>query len=749
MSNHSLDAPWSAHVRLKRTAAGQHGPFPSASIILLIVSLAFLLGCDGQTDDGGVQETGQLDDTDTSTDTESVDTHQLETSTRPDVTAEPDVVEDTMPGDVAVDDVTDTQTEPPVDTRVVPDEGRESREISPPDGFNQEPETLVEVAVDEIDPVEGPTTGGTEISVLGSGFTEDTEVFFDRVPSTEVVFVSEGELLALSPPAEPGTVSIKVANQHGFAALPDAFTFVAALTIENVSPTESPVQGGVPMTIQGTGFLPDSYVSVGGRGAFDVYVADEYTIEALTPPGQVGAADVRVTNANGTLALEGAIVYYQNVAITTVFPSAGPIEGGQSVEIVGEGFSDDCTVTFSGRQAIVLESTPTSILVSTPNHVAGPKDVSVTTVSGTATLFGGYTYLEPDGPALEVLGVHPTSGPASGGIEVVVSGRGLDALDLQVFFGQAELTILAAEPNAVRGSLPRGPVGTVDVMAVAGDLSSTLPNAFTYYEDLTIVGVDPPSGPISGGSAVTVAGSGFEQGARLWFGPMPALDVVFVDSTTLTALTPPGSVGAVDVRVTVSDASATLDEAFVYTDELTVEAISPTKGSIGGGTLVTIHGRSFSQDVRVLFDGLEAASVVVLDPSTITCFSPPHQAGVAEVTVIVDGTELTAPQRFVYFNPASRYGGVWGDSINGVLNVTVLTYPSGAPIDAAFVMLTTNPDTHYQGSTDINGQITFTDADLSGRQTITASKEGYESGTIVTVDAQNATIFLQSQDCGG
>ena len=45
-------------------------------------------------------------------------------------------------------------------------------------------------------------------------------------------------------------------------------------------------------------------------------------------------------------------------------------------------------------------------------------------------------------------------------------------------------------------------------------------------------------------------------------------------------------------------------------------------------------------------------------------------------------------------------------------------------------------NTPYQGTTDINGQITFSDQDLTGVQTITASAAGFTTGTITTVDSE-------------
>ena len=48
----------------------------------------------------------------------------------------------------------------------------------------------------------------------------------------------------------------------------------------------------------------------------------------------------------------------------------------------------------------------------------------------------------------------------------------------------------------------------------------------------------PSSGPASGGTAVTISGSGFQPGATVQIGGVAAADVVVVDSSTITARTP-------------------------------------------------------------------------------------------------------------------------------------------------------------------------------------------------------------------
>jgi hypothetical protein len=95
---------------------------------------------------------------------------------------------------------------------------------------------------------------------------------------------------------------------------------------------------------------------------------------------------------------------------------------------------------------------------------------------------------------------------------------------------------------------------------------------------ITVSRISPNSGPTSGGTTVTIAGRNFGAGAMVTFGGVAATNVTVVNSTTITATTPAGSVGAVTVTVTVSGQSGKLSSGFTYTIIPTVSSISPNSG---------------------------------------------------------------------------------------------------------------------------------------------------------------------------
>lgn len=81
----------------------------------------------------------------------------------------------------------------------------------------------------------------------------------------------------------------------------------------------------------------------------------------------------------------------------------------------------------------------------------------------------------------------------------------------------------------------------------------------------TITKIEPDVGPEDGGTEVTITGTGFAAGTTVMFGDEPATDVNVVSDKALTADTPAGEKGAVDVTVVNADGQkVSLTKGFTY-----------------------------------------------------------------------------------------------------------------------------------------------------------------------------------------
>jgi hypothetical protein len=101
----------------------------------------------------------------------------------------------------------------------------------------------------------------------------------------------------------------------------------------------------------------------------------------------------------------------------------------------------------------------------------------------------------------------------------------------------------------------------------------------SHAPPFTLLEIDPPSGPIRGGTKVLIHGSGFEESARAFFGGLPAGTVTPVSGSELLAIAPPAvSPGAVDVEVRIGAEVRRLTNAFEYVPnlpEINLERLGP------------------------------------------------------------------------------------------------------------------------------------------------------------------------------
>jgi formylglycine-generating enzyme required for sulfatase activity len=133
----------------------------------------------------------------------------------------------------------------------------------------------------------------------------------------------------------------------------------------------------------------------------------------------------------------------------------------------------------------------------------------------------------------------------------------------------------------------------------------------------TLAAVAPAGGPIAGGTTITLTGTNLGGAIEVTVGGVAATDLIVLDETTLTAVTPSGAVGARDVAVTTPSGTATLVGAFTYvTVPVWATVVEPlpdpavvTSGSLRAAILAT----GFPWRVR---DNATNIEMVLIPPGT-------------------------------------------------------------------------------------------------------------------------------------
>ncbi|MEE8468813.1 MAG: IPT/TIG domain-containing protein, partial [Planctomycetota bacterium] len=316
-----------------------------------------------------------------------------------------------------------------------------------------------------------------------------------------------------------------------------------------------------------------------------LWVMFDVVTPADEPPGHV---DLTVRSGSGDVSIlcAGIEVTPPDPLLILVQPSKGDSDGGLGISILGQGFRAGLRVVIGDR--IYLDGAPggctvvdsENIELTLKNTIPGLHDVVVIDSTGVEGR-------RQDGFLAQALpqiqSIFPPAGSAAGGTQVILMGDD--------FVPGAIVTINGVpQPQCTVENFSK--VSLVTEMGVAGgpymvvlqNPSGTRSSAqFTFVDqpDPFISTVSPASGSQAGGQTVTISGGNFTDRTRVVFGASPttgaggtaAASVSFVDSGTLTVVTPQRNGGSASVLVRQEDTG----QAFVKQGAYSVG------GSGGGG----------------------------------------------------------------------------------------------------------------------------------------------------------------------
>lgn len=174
-------------------------------------------------------------------------------------------------------------------------------------------------------------------------------------------------------------------------------------------------------------------------------------------------------------------------------------------------------------------------------------------------------------------------------------------------------------------------------------------NVKVSYPAPIITSVTPADGEIVGGEEITIIGENFLENPLVRFGGSYSSSVTFVSDKELKVLTPKGTQGTVTLSVINTDNQvATAD--FNYYAQPEVSGISPTSGSVAGGTLIEINGKYFMRGVKVKI-GENYSPKVTYHSSIYLHAETPQAAEPGEADVVIenpDGRQIKLTNGFTY-----------------------------------------------------------------------------------------------------
>jgi len=461
-------------------------------------------------------------------------------------------------------------------------------------------------------------------------------------------------------------------------------TFTA--DVAAVSPGSGTPTGTVAFTADGTA-ITGSPVTLNSSGEATI-TTSTLTVGAHSITA-VYSGDTNFTTSTGTLTQTVAAA----PTVTGLSPTSGPAAGGTPVTITGTGFTGATGVDFGTVAATSFTFVSDTSITAVSPAGTGVVDVTVTTPGGTSATSAAdqFTY------APTVTGLSPTSGPASGGTEVTITGTGFTGVPTVDFGTTAATGVTVVNATTIMANSPAGTstsVVDVTVTTPAGTSAKSTADEFTYTVAVapTVTGISPTSGPLAGGTEVTITGTGFTGvPTTVDFGTTAATDVTVVNATTITADSPAGT-GTVDVTVTTpvgTSAKSTADQ-FTYVVAPAVTSLSASTGPAAGGTPVTITGTGFTGATGVDFGTTLATNLDVVSSTEITATSPAG-TGTVDVTVTTPGgTSLTSSaDKFTYAPTVTALSASTGPAAGGTsVTITGTGFTGATAVDFGTVAAT-------------------------------------------------------------
>jgi adhesin/invasin len=352
---------------------------------------------------------------------------------------------------------------------------------------------------------------------------------------------------------------------------------VFVVDCNNARVVEIPADGSPQRTIA-SGFNSPHGVAVDGSG--DVFVADAFAHQVVEFPVIAPSAAQSTISASPSIPADGSTASTITVQAKDANGS-DETSGGANVE-VSTTLGTVSSVTDNG------DGTYSATLTSTQ---AGTADVSAT-INGQAITSGDASLTITPGPAsgnTSTITANPTTVSDNGTAAATITVQAEDAngndetMGGQTVVLHSTLGKLSAVTDQGNGTytatLTSTKKGTAELSATINGQRITSGDAHVAFVKLiapTVTGVSPASGPVSGGTQITLTGTGFTSGATVvigqGYGPnngtIAAADVQFVSSSELIVTTgPQAKAGTFNVFVTTATGTSAKQagDRFTYT----------------------------------------------------------------------------------------------------------------------------------------------------------------------------------------
>jgi hypothetical protein len=241
----------------------------------------------------------------------------------------------------------------------------------------------------------------------------------------------------------------------------------------------------------------------------------------------------------------------------TVFDASGSVGPSSAIVSYAWTFGDGTSATTTTDSESHLYANPGTYTATVTETDADGGSTTPVYTGQTASASGGataefsqtFTIDTPLGPPV-ITSVSPSTGATFGGTAFTITGTGFSGTTV-VDFGSTPGIITQVTATTITVIGPPGSPGNVNISVTTPGGTSAASSAaqFTYVTTPVISTIRPDTGPVSGGTIVTVIGTNFTKTSTVTIAGQSA-QILSSSSTKITAVTPANPAGAANVVVT-------------------------------------------------------------------------------------------------------------------------------------------------------------------------------------------------------